>query len=96
MVAGRSPLGDTRALRDWTGTSLEGRFEVEARVGKGGMGTVYRGRDRATGEPVAVKFMNPLAGDRRTRFAREVALSPRSAPGSSLPGAGGATAGPTC
>jgi len=73
-VAGRSRLGDTRALRDWSGTSLQDRFEVEARVGKGGMGTVYRGRERASGEPVAVKFMNPLAEDRRTRFAREVAL----------------------
>jgi serine/threonine protein kinase len=67
-------VGDTGVLRDWAGTSLEGRFEVEARVGKGGMGTVYRARDLATGEPVAVKFMNPLAGDRRVRFAREVSL----------------------
>ena len=38
------------------------------------MGTVYRARDLATGAPVAVKFMNPLAGDRRVRFAREVSL----------------------
>ncbi len=38
------------------------------------MGTVYRARDLASGEPVAVKFMNPLADDRRVRFAREVAL----------------------
>ncbi|HEU5054884.1 MAG TPA: protein kinase, partial [Kofleriaceae bacterium] len=51
-----------------------GGFAVEARVGKGGMGTVYRARDLATGAPVAVKFMNPLAGDRRVRFAREAAL----------------------
>jgi len=38
------------------------------------MGTVYRAHDRAAGVPVAVKFMIPLSEDRRTRFAREVAL----------------------
>jgi serine/threonine protein kinase len=74
MVAAGSPVGDTVVLRDWSGTSLQGRFEVERRVGKGGMGTVYRAQDLDTGKPVAVKFMTPLADDRRVRFAREVVL----------------------
>ena len=74
QLAGPGGLGDTDCLRDWTGTWLQDQFEVEARVGKGGMGTVYRAHDRATGAPVAVKFMTPLSEDRRTRFAREVAL----------------------
>lgn len=36
---------------------LADRFEVETLIAKGGMGSVYRGRDRHTGEPVAVKVL---------------------------------------
>ena len=37
---------------------VAGRFEVGARVGHGGMGTVFRGVDTQTGEAVAIKFLN--------------------------------------
>src|SRR5262249_8233867 len=33
------------------------RFEIERRVGSGGMGVVYRARDLASGEAVAVKVL---------------------------------------
>lgn len=39
------------------GTVLAGRFEVEAPAGSGGMGELYRARDRATGSWVALKVL---------------------------------------
>jgi tetratricopeptide (TPR) repeat protein len=53
------------------GEVLDGRFEIEQRVGAGGVGEVYRARDRATGEAVAIKalFHHHEEGD--ARFGRE-------------------------
>ena len=59
---------------DRTGQTVGG-FLVEARLGAGGMGTVYRAVPEAGGRAVAVKFLaNPLSADPdlRGRFAREV------------------------
>ncbi len=54
------------------GTVVAGRFEIESIAGKGGMGVVYRCRDRATGEPVALKILDGDGeGSRDERFARE-------------------------
>jgi serine/threonine protein kinase len=39
------------------GALLDSRFELEQAIGGGGMGTVYRARDRFSGEWVAVKLM---------------------------------------
>jgi tRNA A-37 threonylcarbamoyl transferase component Bud32/tetratricopeptide (TPR) repeat protein len=38
------------------GSVVAGRFEIEALAGEGGMGTVYRARDRDRGETVALKI----------------------------------------
>jgi hypothetical protein len=54
------------------GTVLGNRFELERLAGKGGMGTVYRALDLATGQPVAVKVL--LRSEDAARFAREVRL----------------------
>ena len=59
---------------DRTGETVGG-FRVEARLGAGGMGTVYRAVPEAGGKPVALKFLaGPLGADPdlRGRFAREV------------------------
>ncbi|MQY15540.1 Serine/threonine-protein kinase PknD [Streptomyces sp. RB5] len=56
-----------------------GDYVLEARLGSGGMGTVYLARDRA-GRPVAVKVVHRhLADDAefRERFAREVSAARR-------------------
>ncbi|HSK00217.1 MAG TPA: protein kinase [Kofleriaceae bacterium] len=56
------------------GSVLGDRFEIEQRIGIGGMGEVFRARDRATGETVALKV---IAGGREhqdARFAREIEL----------------------
>lgn len=54
-----------------------GPYTIEARLGEGGQGTVYLGRDPA-GERVAVKVLHPrFAADRvaRARFEREIAVA---------------------
>ena len=50
------------------------RFEIEQRIGAGGMGQIFRARDRETGEPVAVKIISDVRAHRAARFAREVEL----------------------
>ncbi len=47
-----SALGQNTAPTD---SMVEGRYWVEAVLGKGGMGAVYRARDTSTGKSVAVK-----------------------------------------
>lgn len=44
------------------GTMLQGRYVIETELGRGGMGLVYRGRDRRLGDrPVAIKVILPDA-----------------------------------
>jgi tetratricopeptide (TPR) repeat protein len=51
------------------------RFAIEARVGSGGMGDIFRGVDRETGQPIAIKLLRPTASaHERARFAREIAI----------------------
>ena len=59
---------------------LESHYELLEPLGKGGMGTVYRARRRATGEMVAVKVMTEDAAGNtllRTRFEQEYAAGMR-------------------
>ncbi len=56
------------------GTTLNGRYRLEARIASGGMSTVYRGLDVTLERQVAIKLMNrELAtdSDRLERFRRE-------------------------
>ena len=54
-----------------------GVYQIEARIGAGGMGEVYRARDTKLGREVAIKVL-PRAlirsADRRARFEREARL----------------------
>ena len=53
-------------------------FRIEALLGRGGMGVVYRAREEATGEQVALKVVAPeIAEDPyfRARFEREMRLA---------------------
>src|SRR5215470_2171227 len=64
------------------GERLGGRFEIEQRIGTGGMGAVFRARDPISGETVAVKVISDGQGHLAKRFAREVkVLAELSHPG---------------
>ena len=53
------------------GRTHVGRFHIEAQVGGGGMGKVYRGRDPDTGGLVAIKLIRDLGEADLRRFERE-------------------------
>jgi serine/threonine protein kinase len=56
------------------GTTLSGRYRLEARIGAGGMATVYRALDQTLQRRVAVKLMNREVAsdsDQLERFRRE-------------------------
>src|SRR5262249_55437705 len=56
------------------GDCIANRFEVIARAGSGGMGTVYRGRDRLNESEVAIKILHPQVTQDAARFDQEATL----------------------
>jgi tetratricopeptide (TPR) repeat protein len=52
------------------GTVLAGRFRIEAMLGIGGMGVVYRATDLALDIPVALKLLRPELASRADAFER--------------------------
>ncbi len=72
------PSEPLRGGRFIPGTMLAGRYRVVERVGRGGMGEVYRAEDLKLGQPVALKFL-PTGLDRDPekleRFFAEVRLA---------------------
>ncbi|MEZ4294813.1 MAG: protein kinase [Polyangiaceae bacterium] len=74
--------GNTLSVPDdpRVGTTIAGRYVLEARIGRGGMATVYRARPRLLDGARALKLLNPdFAQDPtlRERFLREVKNSRR-------------------
>ncbi|MDO8151221.1 Stk1 family PASTA domain-containing Ser/Thr kinase [Isoptericola sp. b408] len=65
------------------GRLVDGRYEIAARVARGGMATVYRAHDRRLGREVALKVMHPHLADGVdgasfvSRFRREARASAR-------------------
>ena len=56
------------------GMRVSGRYRLDARIGHGGMSTVYRGFDEVLERPVAVKLMDrevAADSDQLERFRRE-------------------------
>jgi tetratricopeptide (TPR) repeat protein len=60
------------------GDLLAGRYRLEALLGRGGAGVVFRARDERTGGICAVKELNPSGGDESLgRFKREFRAASR-------------------
>jgi serine/threonine protein kinase len=62
------------------GTTLAGKYRIDARLSEGGMGTVYRGTHVLMDKTVAVKVLRPsLAADEKivARFSREARAASR-------------------
>jgi hypothetical protein len=59
------------------GDLLDGRYEIERRIGAGGMSVVYRALDRQTGARVAVKVVREGDPHLVRRFDREAAMLAR-------------------
>ncbi|MFN7974929.1 MAG: serine/threonine-protein kinase [Acidobacteriota bacterium] len=60
------------------GTLIDARYEIQAEIGTGGMGKVYRARDRELDETVALKILKSEYGessDALGRFLREIKLA---------------------
>ena len=65
-------------LRSHVMRVLDAQYEVEKEIGRGGMGIVYKGRDRRLKRPVAIKLLPPELAFRseiRTRFLREAEMA---------------------
>jgi serine/threonine-protein kinase len=62
------------------GKVLDGRYEIRAPLGMGGMGTVYRAQQLSIDREVAIKVIHPALSSDRTavkRFLREARLASR-------------------
>jgi serine/threonine protein kinase len=66
-------------MRTAPGALLEGRYRLEAEIGRGGMGIVYRARDLPENRDVAVKVIHPEKANALTRgqFLQEAEINAR-------------------
>jgi eukaryotic-like serine/threonine-protein kinase len=69
---------DARPVGLKPGAVLASRYQIEATIGEGGSGQVFRAWDRVLGEPIALKILRPDRAHEKTwikRLAREVRVA---------------------
>ena len=77
MAASPSPSPDAEVT---VGSVLDGRYRIDAVIGTGGMGRVYRGEHTGIGRQVAIKVLHAdltRNRDAAARFQREALASGR-------------------
>ena len=80
-----SPLPSNSAAKEveadpLLGTTIDGRYAIEARLGEGGMGVVYKARHVLIDKPVAIKMLRAEVAsqpDVVKRFLLEAQLASR-------------------
>lgn len=73
----RQMRGEAAPAATAVGRVFDGRYRVEAELGRGGMGQVFRVRDTREDKDAALKVLHPLVEDdpdRVERFRREITL----------------------
>ncbi len=79
-----SSSSDISSGRFGPGEMLAGRYRIIGRLGRGGMGEVYRADDLTLGQPVALKFL-PSASAQDSAFIERFRAEVRNARGVSHP-----------
>ncbi len=86
LIGDRCPTDGTRLVRitaptdPLLGKELDGRYQITEKLGQGGMGAVYRGRQLGLGREVAIKVVSAhlvSEPDVVKRFLREAKLASR-------------------
>ena len=78
VTTGVAQRKDAPVLALAAGAVLDARYQIEAVIGEGGSGKVFRAWDRVLGEPVAVKILHPARAAEKSwikRLAREVKVA---------------------
>jgi serine/threonine protein kinase len=73
-----SPVRAVEATGIKAGAVLQSRYQIEAAIGEGGSGQVFRAWDRVLGEPIALKILRPDRAQEKSwikRLAREVKVA---------------------
>ena len=101
IIVGKTPgvCGDTRCLTDRKdprviGTTLHNRYRIDAELGQGGMGVVYRAHDTLLDRAVAVKVLSDsgLGTEGRARLLREAQAAAGGGPPAVMSNRGQASA----